>query len=475
MELTPLVDLVNDIFQPSRFKRVYARDKNIGVPFLTPSLLLAFRPRTEDYIVQSHAERHNLFVKDRWLLITRSGTIGRGVITNSRLKDFAVSDDIIRIEVADDIPLGYLHTYMQSWIGQSLITKDKYGSTVKHLEVHHIAGIPVPIIPEHEQQHFQSLIDEVYSYRDDANRLLDNAEKQLYRKLTLADFEADEVGYIPPSEERGETPYYQVARMTLKAFSTEVNELHDRFDASFHIPSAKSAINLMQENCPYPIGRIGDIASNIIVPPRFKRTYVSDPKYGIPFIQGSHILQSRYYGLQYLSRTNTSHIEKWIVKRRQVLVTCSGTIGHIGMVTDTTTGWAATQHILRITMKDGFNLGYVAAFLMSPYGQCQLQSKKYGAVVKELTESDTANIMIPHSPKSIQDDIGNKVIEAFEKIDLAATLEEDAIHELEKLLESKSSSKSFLATARELKLDGPKDWSSRIEDDLYGKPFDIRP
>ena len=37
---------------------------------------------------------------------------------------------------------------------------------------------------------------------------------------------------------------------------------------------------------------------------------------------------------------------------------------------------------------------------------------------------------------------------------------------------NKSKSASFLDTARKLDLDGPPDWSARIEDYLYGKRVD---
>ncbi len=474
VELTPLVDLVEEIFLPKQFKRIYVRDKKEGVPLLKPSETLDYRPSTEAYLISYLAESRNLFIQEGWILVTCSGTVGRSVIVGDRLQRFTVSHDMIRIKPAGEISAGYLHTFMQSWLGQALISKDQYGSTVNHLEAHHIAGISVPIVPKHEQQHFQSQIDQVYGYRDDANQLLDCAEKQLYQTLMLVDFKADEIGYIPPSTERKESPYYQVARMTLKAFSTAADELCDRFDASFHIPMAKTAINLLKEYCPYSVGRLGNMVSDIFMPPRFKRTYVDSPKYGIPFMQGSHVSQDRYYGLQYLSHTNTPNIEKLILKRDQVLITRSGTIARIGMVTSKTNGWTASEHILRVTAKDEFNSGYIAAFLMSPYGQCQLHSKEHGAVVKELTEADTASIMIPCPPRAIQDDIGNKIIEAFEKLDRASALEEDTIHEFEQLLENKANPKSFLETARELNLDGPQDWSSRIEVDIYGKPFDIR-
>jgi len=37
----------------------------------------------------------------------------------------------------------------------------------------------------------------------------------------------------------------------------------------------------------------------------------------------------------------------------------------------------------------------------------------------------------------------------------------------------KPQKKSFLQTARSLKLDGPKDWSSNLEDYLYGEKKDV--
>ncbi|MDO9535519.1 MAG: hypothetical protein Q7J85_09380 [Bacillota bacterium] len=38
---------------------------------------------------------------------------------------------------------------------------------------------------------------------------------------------------------------------------------------------------------------------------------------------------------------------------------------------------------------------------------------------------------------------------------------------------SKKKSSSFLQTARNLNLDGPKDWSSNLEDYLYGENKDV--
>ena len=52
----------------------------------------------------------------------------------------------------------------------------------------------------------------------------------------------------------------------------------------------------------------------------------------------------------------------------------------------------------------------------------------------ELTAEDAANVILPDAPWVIQESIGRKVVEAFEKRDAAWDLEDAAIKELEQLL-----------------------------------------
>ena len=438
LEVSPLGELVKEMFTRSRFKRVYVKNRLAGVPLLKPSEMLESRPSTENYLRRSLAEGLGLFVDEGWILLTCSGTVGRATVVGDRLRKFAVSHDAIRIVPNDDVPAGYLYAFLQSWIGRALVTKDRYGSTVKHLEPHHLAGIDVPVMQEDQQQYFHNLIvGGAYRLREEANRLLDDADAHLHEDLGLSPFsETDDVEFLSIPTHIREAPFHQTADRRLKAFSMMADHLRDRLDAPYHNPSARSAVNVMTRHSPYSVVRLGDIVDEILVPPRFKRTYVSS-EYGVPFMQGAHIAQSQYHDIQYLSRANTMRIERWMLSQGQVLVTCSGTIGRVGMATRKTGGWTATQHILRITASPKLsNPGYVAAFLMTPYGQHQLRSKEYGAVVKELTEADTANIMIPNPPLSVQNDIGDKVVDAFEKLDEAATLEEEAIREFEQSLES---------------------------------------
>lgn len=431
-EVRALEGLTEPIWYPGRFKRIYAQNPTDGTPFLTASEMLQFRPISTDFLANNTSAVNICRVQNGWILVTRSGTVGRCVIVSKRLAKFAITDDALRVQ-AKDVPVGYLYAYLSSWIGQVLISKDRYGSAIKHLEPHHLASVPVPLPPADIQAEIHNDIMRAYALRDKANDLLDEADSLLHEKLGLPIFDESLVPYLPPPTaprlpaNRPEMPHP-------KAFSIWASELADRFDASFHVPIARTAVRLLHNGKYAPV-QLGSITADIIVAPRFKRIYV--PKeYGVPFLQGSHLPQMRPYDLKYLSLTQQKNLEQWIIRKGWVLVTCSGTIGRIGLVSSYMDKWAASQHLLRIVPDPSKgHPGYIAAFLMTPYGQHQLTAKIYGGVVDELTEDDTSAVWIPNPPLEIQQEIGERVVQAFEKKDEASAIEEAAIRKVESLLQ----------------------------------------
>jgi hypothetical protein len=82
--------------------------------------------------------------------------------------------------------------------------------------------------------------------------------------------------------------------------------------------------------------------------------------------------------------------------------------------------------------------GYLATFLMTPYGQHQLKAKIYGGVVDELTEADTQSVWIPKLPPDLQAEIGDRVLIAYKKRDEANELEDQAIAAVEALVEGRT-------------------------------------
>lgn len=411
-------------FWPSRFKRIYTDDPNEGYPFLQASQTLMFQPKSERWLARSKAPNaEDYFAKKGWILVTRSGVVGRCILVSKRLARFFLSEDLIRI--VPTLPAGYLYAYLSSWIGQALMVKEQYGMTVTHLEPHHLARLPVPLLPATEQQAIHERIMTAYRLRDEANDLLDQANELLHTELGLPRFDESQVPYIKSSNE-------QSGEWQLKAFTTKASELAERLDVSFHLPIAKACVAQMQKG-KYPLVQLGDVAEPYVAP-RFRRIYVA-PEYGIPFLQGAHIPLMKPYDLKYLSRRAHANLSSWIIREGWVLVTCSGTIGRVALVPKALDGWAASQHIEHIIPNpERAHTGYLAALLMTPYGQHQLTSKVYGGVVDELTEEDTATVWLPDVPLDVQRSIGTLIVEAFEKKEEANTVEQEAITRLEQKL-----------------------------------------
>ena len=191
--------LVNSITYPTRFKRIYTRSKEYGVPFLQASMLLHFRPSSQAYLVKRQVELKECIVPEHWLLITRSGSVGRCVIVGKHLARFAITDDVIRVEPGD-VPIGYLYAFLMSWSGQALLTKNQYGAVIKHLEPHQISGIPIPLLPDVEVNKISDGILTAYALREEANELLDDATNVFYKNLGIPVFDESLVEYLPPPE-----------------------------------------------------------------------------------------------------------------------------------------------------------------------------------------------------------------------------------------------------------------------------------
>jgi len=426
-------NLTKKNFWPGRFKRKYV-PKSMGKPFLMPSEVFLFFPRARKFIIDFPEEVN---IEPNWILITRSGSVGRTIISNSFLSDFVISDDIIRVVPTDKDVLGYIYAFLNTWIGQALLTKSRYGKTVKHIEPHHVANIPIPLLPESDIKEINKKILEAHKLREEAQKLLVKAEEMFYVELDLPKIEEEDVEYF--GNENGKI---------VKAFIVKASELDLRVDASYYLPIFRKIRSLLKEKQGiFQLKKLNDerVFQRIFTPPRFKRAYVKDPRNGIPLLQGSHAPLIKYFDIKYLWK-KMKNLDEYIVKEGWILITCSGTIGRILLVTDYLNGWAATNHMTRVIPSETMNPGYLTIFLYSIYGQYQLKALSYGAVVEEIGEAgellNDILVPIPYDDK-IQEKIGNLGIEAYNKKDKANQIESEAVRLLEEKLENMSDVRKF--------------------------------
>lgn len=416
VHLDTIGDLTSRLFKKPRFKRDYC-SRSEGEPYLTPTDMFMFPIKERKYVKNPPDE---LKSNPGWILITRSGTVGRTIVSNKFLSEYILSDDLIRAVPQEGIG-GYLYAYLNSWIGQALLSKDEFGSAIKHIDPHQLEEVRIPRFPEVEPV-IQDKIEKVNTLREDAHRLLEEAEEQVYSDCSLDRVSQTELETLGDTEDSD-------------SFNISYRNLEKRFDASYHTPSVHAAINQMEESEKQGIGRrvpLKKLAESF-VPPRFTRIYVDDPSDGVPMLQGSHVDQIEPQGLQYIWE-EMDNLDRYIIEEDMILVTCSGTVGDTCLVSEKQDGWAATNHLIRAVPNDSIHPGYLTAFLISEYGQVQFERLTYGGVVDEIGESgelvDDLTIFVPDD-SSIEEEIGEKVKEAYSKRDTANELENEAIADLE--------------------------------------------
>jgi len=183
------------------------------------------------------------------------------------------------------------------------------------------------------------------------------------------------------------------------------------------------------------LNKLKNLSECIFIPPRIKRPY-SDREFGIPFLSGTHLVEVKFYDLKYINKFY-KRLESFVIRKDWILISARGTVGRPFLVTDLTDGWTASDNIIRIlSKKNTISPGYLWAFLSSIYAQTQINSFKAGSVQDLLQPSHLEDILVPVPPKDIQDEIGNRVIQAYDLRDSAIWIEEEAVKQLEqKILE----------------------------------------
>jgi type I restriction enzyme S subunit len=218
----------------------------------------------------------------------------------------------------------------------------------------------------------------------------------------------------------------------LEKFSTTVN-LSEMFDAGVRLEA--SAFNIEAHNAVtalensglqliplYGKGGLCQEAHNAF---RFKRTYVS-PERGVPFLSSSDIINLRPRINHYLSRKHTKNLDKLLIQQWDILISCSGTVGNIGLASETFVGKALSQHAIRLRAIDADTAGYIAAFLRSRYGRPQLTQATYGSVIVHIEPEHLTRVLIPNLHTIRRIEIGRQMCKAGELRDEANRLLDEA-------------------------------------------------
>ena len=268
-------------------------------------------------------------------------------------------------------PSGYLCSFLSSPLGQAQLTANIYGAVVDEVTEGQTANMLVPMPETAKDRDLVSAVDAAMR------------ESVAKRSKAASLVNASVDGVSAPSAR--DVPRSRRFTLRTKRIGGEM-----RLDAGTYNPVLIHALDWLGNVDAIPLREVAEV----FMPPRFKRVYV-EPEYGVPFIQGSHVVHFQAAGLKHLSREH-ERIDEVTVRAGWILVTRSGTVGRVTMCPEEWDGWAASEHIFRIVPNDDkCPGGYLCAFLSSSLGQVQLAAQIHGAVVDELTEDHVRNVLVP--------------------------------------------------------------------------------
>jgi hypothetical protein len=150
------------IFHAGRIKRSWVIEPEYGIPFLSSTdILQADLSRLSLISKQVITENPQLTIRKDWILITRSGSIGRMAYSRPDMDGMACSEHVLRVVPnPNQILPGYLYAFLSSKFGVPLVVGGTYGAIIQHIEPHHIASLPVPRLGEEIEVRVHELVQE---------------------------------------------------------------------------------------------------------------------------------------------------------------------------------------------------------------------------------------------------------------------------------------------------------------------------
>ncbi len=179
-ELKCLSDLAS-VELRGQFSRIWAKDDEHGVRYLNATDLLSLfalgvpagGTRFLSYATSTDIDR--LLIREGWLLMTCSGTIGRIFYVPKRLDSWAATHDLIRIIPKESNMVGYLHTWLATPLAQAQILSHTHGGQIDHVTDKQVAGVLVPLLPREQMERINREVMKAFHDRETAIEALTSA------------------------------------------------------------------------------------------------------------------------------------------------------------------------------------------------------------------------------------------------------------------------------------------------------------
>jgi type I restriction enzyme S subunit len=177
--------------------------------------------------------------------------------------------------------------------------------------------------------------------------------------------------------------------------------------------------------CKWGIISLKELLENAYYPGRFKRVYC-DTVNGIPFYMPSQLTDIYPKPDKFISSLTKCNISVLRLKKGDILLTRSGTIGSVTLVSKTLEDTVFSDDVIRITTNNNVDIGFLYIYLKSKIGNTILQTNGYGSVITHIEPEHLSDIPVPKPPYNIKKRIHDYVIRSFDLKDESNKLIDEA-------------------------------------------------
>lgn len=400
-------------------KLAYVKQADYSLPYLSPSEAFEFHLEFDRWVsVEADPRLIDWKVKKDWILLTRSGTVGQVTWVDAFL-DGSLIPDAIRIVIEEQLDRNFIYAFLRSPSTFSKLGSAVYGSVVGHISVDQLKEVRFPSIEDNRKFQISGQIEKSKLAFARARVFLEDADRLVGEVNGLPEVNAnhDKDLHVAREVEAFTVPSSDVG--------SQAARLGYRLDEHFHNPTARQVVSLINASRSR-VSRLGAVCSVLGILPRFKRNYVN-PDYGIPFLSGKNIIQTRPVDIKFLASDQFEEILDLKLNSGWTLVTRSGTLGRTCFVWKNFEGYAASEHILRVIPHEAeVDPGYLYAFLSSRFGYEQVLRFRYGSVIDEISDWQLREVLIAIPSMREQKRVGDLVRNAYEARAEANRLEDEA-------------------------------------------------
>jgi hypothetical protein len=394
------------VWDPPRFARAYAAPDEPGLPYLRPYDVFDYLPIGDDRLSYGRNEDLDKLVPTPGMILqTCSGrNLGPCSMTDEFVGRFALSHDMIRIEIPEPELRFYVYAFLKTSFGQLLLRRSMSGSVIDHLTTSDVRAVPVPLFD-------QSIRSEVERLSASSVTLVTEARRR------VNDLLRDQLQRLPPE------PLVDRLR---DGWTIAGRDLVDRIDASYYAPQVRAArAQLLREGGV----RLGELASAAL-PVRYKRYYV-DGDNGRPILSGRQLLQFHPINLRRVSDRSFKNPKEYEVKAGMTIFgavgRAEGRQGTPALVTSDRDGWLASNDVMRLVPRTSTSPGALWLATATTQVRTQVNALSFGSVIDHMNPWDVEDVIVP----LIEDGLACEVEDAWELFAQARAAERQATALLE--------------------------------------------